>query len=424
MLNLRLINILRDEMVPALGCTEPIAIAYAASIVSKTLGHMPERLQAECSANIVKNVKSVIVPNSGGMKGIDAAAIVGAYAGNSDKRLEVLSDVTAEQVDVCKDLLDKSICEVTLLDSPTVLHIILTGHYQSDVVSVEIKDSHTNVVNIIKNGQVIFSQNTAAIGDEVDEEQDDKFSIEDIIHFSRYGDYSPLIDILDLEIRCNSSIAQEGLENDYGISVGQTILMTNDNNVRNRARALAASGSDARMSGCDMPVVINSGSGNQGLTVSLPVIEYAKELNASQEQLHRALILSNLVAIYEKSYIGKLSAYCGVVCAASGSAAGITMLKEGTDEQIQYAVINTLGTLSGMICDGAKPSCASKIATCIDTAISCHEMAMRNRVLNDGEGIIKSNLDSTVKMVGRLASQGMRKTDSEILSIMLDNSGV
>lgn len=418
MSNKKLLTLLQQEMVPALGCTEPIAIAYTAALVSQHLGHMPEHLIAQCSANIVKNVKSVIVPNSGGMKGIDAATIVGAYAGNADKKLEVLSDITDEQIKAAQALLQQGICHIELLESPIVLHIIVTGRYQEQSVSVEIQDSHTNVVKITKNGEIIFNLDTTNA--EHHTETETELTIEEILNFTRFGDYSSLVDTLDLEISCNSHIAQEGLKHDYGVNVGQTILLTNDNTVRNRARALAASGSDARMSGCELPVVINSGSGNQGLTVSVPVIEYAQALGSSKDELYRALILSNLVAIYEKNYIGKLSAYCGVVCAASGSAAGITLLKKGSDEQIKNAVTNTLGTLSGMVCDGAKPSCASKIATCVDTAISCHEMAMHNRVLQGGDGIIKHDLNRTVKMVGRLASQGMRATDKEILNIMLD----
>lgn len=422
--NLGLTELLRKEMVPALGCTEPIAIAYAAALVTKYLGAFPDRLRSQCSANIIKNTKSVIVPNSQGMKGIEAACILGAYAGNAEGSLEVLSDVNSEHIARCQTLLKQHIVTVEVLDSESTLHIIITGTNKTDTVSVEIRDGHTNVIKISKNGAVVFSN------DDMPQEQyrhgyaGEVLSIDSIIHFSRSGNYDSLIAILDREIQYNSKISREGILADYGLSVGRTILKTTEDCVRNRAKAFAASGSDARMNGCDLPVIINSGSGNQGLTVSIPVIEYAKELGSSRDRLYRALILSNLIAIYEKVYIGKLSAYCGVVCAASGSAAGITMLKNGTDEQIKNAVTNTLGTLSGMICDGAKPSCASKIAACIDTAISCHEIAMNNQALSCGDGIIKSSLDKTIRMVGRLANQGMRETDNEILSIMLDKDGV
>lgn len=418
-IELKLIKLLRDEMVLALGCTEPISIAYASSLVTKYLAHKPESLLAQCSANMVKNVKSVIVPNSGGMKGISVACLLGAYFGCSDKKLEVLSDITPEQIEQCQRLIPQIPCSIELLESHATLHIIITGKYKNDTVSVEIRDGHTNVVSIIRNGEQLCSQL-----DEIDNNPQDSHSIngitlQEIIHFSRYSDYTSLIDLLDQEIQYNLQIAQEGLNNPYGVNVGKTILLTSDNSPKNRAKAYAASGSDARMGGCDLPVMINSGSGNQGLTVSLPVIIYAQELNSSQEERYRALLLSNLIALYEKSYIGKLSAYCGVVCAASGSAAGITLLRKGTDEQIEYSVINTLGTLSGMICDGAKASCAAKIATCVETAVMCHEIAMKNDVLQPGDGIVKSSVDHTIKAVGRLASQGMRQTDQEILNIML-----
>ncbi|WP_392566219.1 L-serine ammonia-lyase, iron-sulfur-dependent, subunit alpha [Utexia brackfieldae] len=416
---LKLIKLLRDEMVLALGCTEPIAIAYAAALVTQHLGQVPERLLAQCSANMIKNVKSVIVPNSGGMKGIEAACLVGAYFGDADKKLEVLSAVSPSQAKTCQSLLEKHLCEVKLLESTSTLHIIITGYAQENSVSVEIRDNHTQVVKVIKNGEVLQTQ-TAAPAQLVEASLLDNIAIDEIIAFARQADYSPIVDLLDKAIACNTQISAEGLKNPYGVNVGKVIMMTSEDSLKNRAKAVTAAASDARMSGCDLPVMINSGSGNQGLTVSLPIITYARALDCSQEQLYRALILSNLIALYEKSYIGKLSAYCGVVCAASGSAAGITLLKGGTDSQIEAAVINTLGTLSGMICDGAKASCASKIATCVDTAITCHEMAMLDNVLSAGDGIIKYDLAKTIQMVGRLANQGMQTTDKEILKIMLD----
>ncbi len=414
-----LLDILKNELVPALGCTEPIAIAYAAAVVAKHLQAMPEKLTAQCSPNIVKNVKSVIVPNSGGVKGIDAAAIIGALAGNADNKLQVLSEVTPAQIEAAKVLIAQQICDIQLLQTPTILHIIITGYYNNDVVSVEIKDSHTNVTSIVKNGVSLLSS-AEELNVSNDESWKSAFTIKEIIDFAKECDYSTIIDVLDRQIAFNSAIALEGLNHTYGINVGRTSLDVSENNVKTRAKAMAASGSDARMSGCDLPVVINSGSGNQGITVSVPVIEFAKELGSSQDALYRALILSNLVAIYEKQHIGKLSAYCGVVCAASGSAAGITLLKNGSNAQIENSITNTLGTLSGMICDGAKPSCAAKIATCVETAISSHELAMCSRVMLDGDGIVKEDLDKTVAMVGRLARLGMQGTDVEILNIMLD----
>lgn len=418
---LKLIQLLREEMVLALGCTEPIALAYTAALVTKHLGHPPEQLLVECSANMIKNVKSVIVPNSGGMKGIVVACILGSYFGDSDRKLEVLSGISAQQIETCKTLIKQIPCNISLLESDSTLHIMITGKYKNDSVCVEIRDGHTNVVSITKNGEQLNLK--PYISASTNSENSKPFShilMQDIITFARFSDYSPLIQLLDQEIKNNMAIAKEGLNNHYGINVGKTLLLTSENNVRNRAKAFAASGSDARMSGCDLPVMINSGSGNQGLTVSLPIIVYAEELNSTKEQLYRALILSNLIALYEKSYIGKLSAYCGVVCAASGSAAGITFLKNGTDEQIKNAVSNTLGTLSGMICDGAKASCASKIATCVESAIMSHELAMQGNVLSEGDGIIKKDLDNTIKSVGKLANKGMKITDKVILNIMLD----
>lgn len=416
--NHKFISLLKNEMVTALGCTEPIMLAYAAAMVTKHLGQAPEKITAECSSNIIKNVKSVIVPNSGGMKGIEAACVLGAYFGSPERNLEVLAGITPDQALACKELVSRKICDVSLLDTCSTLHCIITGYAGKNSVSVEICTNHTNIINIIKNGVSIFSKPDEEVLKEIGIVPEE-FSVAEIIKFARYEDYSSLIPILDQQIACNLRIAEEGLKTNYGVNVGKTILKTDKETVKNKAKAYAAAGSDARMSGCDLPVVINSGSGNQGLTVSLPVIIYARELGVSADTLYRALILSNLLALYEKIHIGKLSAYCGVVCAASGSAAGITFLKNGNDKQIEDAVTNTLGTLSGMICDGAKASCAAKIAASVDTAITCHEMAMLDNVLSDGDGIIKANLDYTIVAVGRLANRGMRTTDTEILDIML-----
>ncbi|MCO6523586.1 MAG: serine dehydratase subunit alpha family protein [Candidatus Schmidhempelia sp.] len=418
---MKLLKLLQEEMVLALGCTEPIAIAYAAALVTKTLGHAPKRMTAHCSANMIKNVKSVIVPNSNGMKGINTACVMGAYFGDVDKKLQVLAQVTENQAVQCQELLSHVPCEVKLLDSSSTLHIIISGEYDTDSASVEIRDAHTQVVKIIKNDRVQYEQEIECIDIERQTPLIESISIDEIINFARHVDYTSIKDLLQQTVECHLQIAKEGLTNHYGVNVGKSILMTSDSTLKNRAKAYTAAASDARMSGCDLPVMINSGSGNQGLTVSLPIIIYAMELNVSNEQLYRALILSNLIALYEKSYIGKLSAYCGVVCAASGSAAGITLLKEGNNEQIAAAVTNTLGTLSGIICDGAKAACASKIATCVDTAITCHEMAMLGNVLADGDGIIKHDLDKTISMVGRLANIGMKETDKEILNIMLNH---
>lgn len=419
-MKLKLLRLLQKEMVLALGCTEPIALAYAGAIVTKYLGAEPERMVIHCSPNIIKNVKSVIVPQTNGMKGINVACIIGACFGDPEKGLEVLSSITEEQSALCASRVDAIPCQIEALDSSSTLHFIVEGYYKDDKVSVEIKDEHTRVIKIIRNDNTILD-----IKDESKLQKNndvvESFSVKDIINFSRSVDYSPLSQLLAQSIDCNLAIAKEGLTNNYGINVGKTILETADNNIRNQAKGYAAAASDARMSGCSLPVMINSGSGNQGITVSLPVIMYAQYINASQDKVYRALILSNLIALYEKSYIGKLSAYCGVVCASSGAAAGITFLKEGNDDQIESSVINTLGTLSGMICDGAKASCASKIATCVDTAFTCVDMALRNQCMSAGDGIIKNGLDKTAISVGSLANNGMRITDKIILKIMLEH---
>lgn len=413
------INLLHAELIPALGCTEPIAIAYAAATAAKILGSVPKRIQVKCSGNIIKNVKSVIVPNSGGMKGIEASAVLGAIAGDASQKLEVLVGINEQQINQCKQLIREGICQVALLDSPITLHIIVTVQNDEHNVMVEIKESHLNICTIQKDQVTLFS-NEQDQASPCAQTAQQHINIDEIIEFARNCDIQDIQTVLDKQISCNSKIAEEGLKNNYGACVGKTLLELEGDTIKTRAKAFAAAGSDARMSGCDLPVVINSGSGNQGLTVSMPVIEYAKELKVDQDTLYRALVLSNLIALYQKKHIGKLSAYCGVVCAATGSGAAITFLKGGTDQQIKDTIVNTLGTTSGIICDGAKPSCAAKIATSVDAAILSHEMAMRHRVLLAGDGIVKQDADDTINAVGRLACKGMLKTDQEILQIMLD----
>jgi L-cysteine desulfidase len=419
-MKLKLLNLLQKEMILALGCTEPVALAYAGSVVTKYLNSPPERMVIRCSPNIIKNVKSVTVPNTNGMKGIDVACIIGAFFGDPEKGLEVLTGMDDEKISLCNSIVNKVPCTIEVLESTSTLHFILEGYQENNVVSVEVKDEHTNIVQISKNGNIIK---------EAHKENKEKnsagvingYTIKDIIEFSRTLDYTPLITLLEQSIKFNLAIANEGLQNNYGINVGKTILQTDGDHVRTQAKGYASAASDARMSGCSLPVMINSGSGNQGITVSVPVIIYARHINASRDSLFRALILSNLIAIYEKSFIGKLSAFCGVVCASSGAAGGITFLRKGSDEQIESSVINTIGTLSGMVCDGAKASCASKIATCVDTAFTCVDMALRNQRISPGDGIVKNGLDNTVISVGHLACDGMRITDQVILKIMLED---
>lgn len=412
------VEILKKELVPALGCTEPIAIAYASAVAKRTLGCFPQKIIAACSGNIIKNVKSVTVPNSGGLKGIEAAAIIGALGGNPDKKLEVLTDVTAADIEKTKALVETDFCSVALLEGVANLHIIITATAGEDSAVVEIKDAHTNIIKIEKNGKILFSSGEETKTDEkpLDESV---LSVRNIIDFANTVNIDDVRGILKKQIEYNTMISNEGLTNEYGANIGKTLLNEYGNNVKVRAKAKAAAGSDARMSGCVLPVVINSGSGNQGMTASLPVIEFAKELGVGEEKLYRALVISNLIAIYLKSGIGRLSAYCGAVSAACGSGGAITYLHGGDYEHICKTITNTLANVSGIVCDGAKPSCAAKIASSVDAAIMAHYLSMEDNAFTAGEGIVKEDVEKTIESVGRLARDGMKETDIEVLKIMV-----
>jgi L-cysteine desulfidase len=415
------LKILKEELVPAMGCTEPIAIAYCSAVARKVLGKQPEKLITACSGNIIKNVKGVIVPNSGGLKGIEVATILGMVCGNPEKKLEVISNVTTDDIILTKKLLDNNICEVELLEGDANLHLIVTAKAGNDTAMVEIEGGHTNIVKEVLNGQILFQkdreyEDTESKGTEVAE-----MTVDSILEFANIVNMQDVSELLDREIRYNMAISNEGLKNAYGANIGKTMLRVYGNDIRIKAIARAAAGSDARMSGCSMPVIINSGSGNQGMTVSLPVIEYAKEFGCDMESLYRALVISNLISIHQKSKIGKLSAYCGAVSAACGSGAAITYLAGGSKEQIQYSIVNTLANVSGIVCDGAKASCAAKIASALDAAILAHHMAMNNEHFKAGDGIVKSDIEETMSSIGRLGKDGMKETDLEILKIMIDN---
>ena len=414
------VSILQKELIPALGCTEPIAIAYASAVARKTLGCTPQKIIAACSGNIIKNVKSVTVPNSGGLKGIEAAATIGAVGGNPEKKLEVLTEVTEEDIKMAKELLKTDFCSVEVLSGIANLHIIITAFAGNDKVMVEIIDTHTNIVRIEKNDKIIFKANTQK---EDDAETIDwsRLNIESIIEFANVVKIEDVEKILSRQIEFNTLISNEGLAHQYGANIGKTLLNEYGNSIRVRAKAKAAAGSDARMSGCVLPVVINSGSGNQGMTVSLPVIEYAKELGVGKEKLYRALVVSNLVAIYLKSGIGRLSAYCGAVSAACGSGAAITYLYGGDYDRISKTITNTLGNVSGIVCDGAKPSCAAKVASSLDAAIMAHYLSMQDDSFISGEGLVKDDVEKTIESIGRLARDGMKETDVEVLKIMVEN---
>ncbi len=417
------LGILKHELQPALGCTEPIAIAYAAAKAREALGDMPERILVSCSGNIVKNVKGVIVPNAGGLRGIEVAATLGVVGGDPVKKLEVLMGVTQEDIQRTKQLVAAGYCTCSLEEKVPPLYIKVQARKGEDEASVTIENSHTNITNITRNGECVFS-GLRTTGKPAVEEEDPRrqLTVAQIIEFADEVRITDVEEILERQIACNEAIAQEGLDNNYGIGVGKTLLKRYDaSDVRIRARAKAAAGSDARMSGCPMPVVINSGSGNQGITVSLPVIEYAKELQASTEELYRALTVANLIAIHQKQYIGSLSAFCGAVCAATGAASGISYLHGGRYDAISKTIIDTLANVGGIVCDGAKPSCAAKISSALDAAILGFEMGTEEgRAFNDGEGLVKQDVEATIKSFGRVGKDGMKTTDREILHIMME----
>lgn len=417
------IRILEAELIPATGCTEPIAIAYAAAKARQALGALPDRCRVECSGNIIKNVKSVVVPNTGNLRGIEAAAAAGLVAGDPDVQLQVISHVAEKDRDAIRAYRDSHPIEVTPWTGGKVFYIALTVWAGADSARVVIEDHHTNITRVEKNGVCLFAEaGDCTEGVEGDGPEYDLLSVERIIDFADHVDLFDVEVVLERQIACNTAISQEGLTHDWGARIGQTLLLAQGNGVRVRAKAAAAAGSDARMSGCEMPVVIVSGSGNQGMTASLPVVEYAKELGASREKLLRALVVSNLVTIHQKTSIGRLSAFCGAVSAGCGAAAGIAYLHGDGYEVIAHTVVNTLAILSGMVCDGAKPSCAGKIAMAVEAGLMGYEMYKHGEnQFYSGEGIVKKGVDNTIRTVGRMAREGMRDTDREILDIMTES---
>ena len=412
------LQILKEELIPAMGCTEPIAMAYAAAKARAVLGKTPEKIDIVISGNIIKNVKSVIVPNTGGLKGITAAIAAGVAVGNADKQLEVLADVKQEDIPKIAEFM--SSCQMTVMKSQSdkLLDIDLHLYAGSDSVRLRITDQHTNIVLIEKNGKVLFEAGSAANdGGETDRSV---LNVQDIVDFAETVDIDDVRELLEKQIGYNLAISEEGLHGSYGASIGKTLIATRGEDVRVRARAQAAAGSDARMSGCELPVVVNSGSGNQGLTVSMPVIEYAAEIGASKEKLYRSLVLSNLIAVHEKQGIGCLSAYCGVVSAGAAAGCGIAYLCGGDLKTVTHTLVNALAITSGMVCDGAKPSCAAKIAAAVDAGILGYEMYCQGQQFRDGEGIVKKGVENTIRNVGRLGAKGMKETDLEIIRIMTE----
>lgn len=413
------VRILTEELVPALGCTEPIAIALAGAKAREVLGEEPNHIRVICSGNIIKNAKGVVVPTTGNMKGIDTSAILGALAGDPNLGLEVLSKVTPADLEATREKLAQNMCTVELLDTSAKLHIIVEMQGESHTALAEIRDEHTNIIRLERDGQVLLSKDVEKAA-EKDDSDLDALNLVDIIEFANTVKLDDVRPILSRQIEYNMRIAQEGLTHAYGGRVGTTLMRHYQTDVRLRAKALAAAGSDARMGGCVLPVVINSGSGNQGITCCVPVVTYARHLGAPDEVLYRSLVVSNLVALLQKRGIGRLSAFCGAVCAACGSGAGITYMHGGDYATIGRTITNTLANVSGIVCDGAKGSCAAKIAASVDAAILAHEMSMDGCTFGAGEGLVKEHVEQTIASIGRMASQGMQETDTEILKIMIE----
>lgn len=416
------VKILKNELVPALGCTEPIAIAYASAKARQVLGCMPEHMELLCSGNIIKNVKGVTVPNSGGLKGLDIAATLGAVGGNPDKELEVLEGVTPEHIEQTKQLAKKGFCACNLKEDVENLYIVAKAFHSGHTAEVTIINRHTLITRIVRDNEVLLERQPGE--QSTDYADKSLLNVRDIFTFADEVELSDVKEILDRQIEMNTAIAEEGLRHPYGAQIGQTLLQVYGDDVKIRARARAAAGSDARMGGCSLPVVINSGSGNQGMTVSLPVIEFARELNAGQEKLYRALVVSNLISIHQKKYIGSLSAYCGAVSAACGSGAAITYLYGGSYEAICSTIVNTIANVGGIVCDGAKSSCAAKIASAVDAAILAHHLGIRHHAFQPGEGIVQKDVEDTIRSVGYIGRVGMKETDTEILNIMIDKVDV
>ena len=413
------VQILKEELVPAMGCTEPIALAYCAAKAREVLGVLPERCMVEASGNIVKNVKSVIVPNTGGLKGIEAAAAAGVVAGDAGRILEVIAGVTEEQKVQIKEYMGKTQIQVKPLETDELLDMIVTLYGGGSYAKVRIANYHTNIVLIEKDGETLYEMGVMATEDAQMADRS-LLNVKDIYDFAKTVELEDVNELISRQIEYNSAISREGLDHDWGANIGSVLLKAYGDDIRVRARAAAAAGSDARMSGCEMPVIINSGSGNQGMTASLPVIEYAKELKVSEEEMYRALVLSNLVTIHQKTGIGRLSAYCGAVSAGCGAGCGIAYLFGGDYAAIAHTLVNALAIVSGIICDGAKPSCAGKIAAAVDAGILGYQMYINGQQFRGGDGIVSKGVENTIRNIGRLGKEGMKGTDKEIIQIMTD----
>jgi len=410
-------ELLKSELIMALGCTEPISIALAAAKAREVLGSIPCKIEVKCSGNIIKNVKGVTVPNTNGMKGVEAATAIGTVAGDSCLGLEVLSKVTDEDIKAAKDLLEKDIITVSLKEGVENLDIeIVAEDDKKNTVDVEIKNKHTNIVKITKNDDVIHIDNCYTHTPEY--ENYDELSVKDIYEYANNIDLDEVKDLLEKQITLNSDISDEGLTGKWGVAMGK-ILIDEDESIRTKAKARAAAGSDARMSGCSLPVVINAGSGNQGITCTMPLVVFANEKNYDRETLYRGLLITNLTALHIKRFIGRLSAFCGVTSAGVAAGAGICYMETKDLDLIEKTIGNALMIASGMICDGAKPSCAAKIATAVDAGISGYYLAKNNRNFEAGDGLLKDDIEETIRSIGYVAKEGMKETDIIVLNTMI-----
>ena len=413
------LDILREELVPAMGCTEPIAIAFAAAKAREVLGRKPDCVLIEASDNIIKNAKSVVVPNTGNLKGIEAAAVTGIVAGDAGKALEVISSISDDEKKEIKDFLQNKEVKARRLESGLIFDLRATVSDKNSQASVRISHYHTNIVLITKNDNVIYKNKDCNELRSSTLTDRSLLGVGKILGFADTVKISDVKDMLQLQIDYNMQIAEEGLNGNWGANIGSVLLKNWGDDIKVRAKAVAAAGSDARMSGCELPVVIVSGSGNQGITASVPVICYAKELGVDREHLFRALVVSNLITIHLKTGIGRLSAYCGAVSAGVGAGAGICWLHGGRYEEVAHTIVNALAIVSGIICDGAKPSCAGKIAVAVEAGILGFHMYQNGQQFYDGDGIVKKGIENTIINVGRLARDGMHATDKEIIRIML-----
>jgi L-cysteine desulfidase len=412
------VTLLKEELIPAMGCTEPIAVAYCAAKAKEVLGEIPDKVDIQVSGNMIKNVKSVVVPNTGGLIGLEASAAAGIIGGNPKKKLEVITEITASQKEEIKQFLEKAQFSVSPTYGTEILEIIIKLEKDGHTAKVRIIKGHANIVLIEKDNKIIYEAK------ETEEAQKNNnlglLNIKDIIEFANIVDIPDVEKTLLRQVECNSAISKAGLNEEWGANVGQTLLKVQGKNIRVKAKAAAAAGADARMSGCELPVIIVSGSGNQGITSSIPVITYAKELGKNREELYRALCVSSLVALHEKTGIGKMSAFCGATCAGSAAGAGIAYLQGGDYDAVSKTIISSLGMISGMVCDGAKPSCAGKVAAAVEAGILAYDMYVAGQCFKDGEGILSDDVEKTIQNLGRMAKDGMAETDKVIQSIMTE----